>query len=246
MLKPFSHPKLFNHQENYVKNLFSILVWNIHKENQNQSFKKELEKILLARPSDFLLFQEFKHSKLNPHNFSNFSFALGSNIETKKYSYGVCTAVQYNFEDVVCKLSSSKEMGITTHKSFMISKHLCINNIYLYVVNIHAINFVTLKKFTKELENIKEILLKYKGPMLVVGDFNTWSSKRIQALTLFQNELNLTKAKIDMPQHIKHVFSKPLDYIFYRELKLGVAQSIDTKKISDHNPIYAQFSLLSD
>ena len=79
--------------------------------------------------------------------------------------------------------------------------------------------------------------------MIVVGDFNSWSNKRVNILEAFKSELSLTKAEVSMSHHIKHIFYKPLDHVFYRELDLVQAEAIDTKKISDHNPIYAKFRI---
>jgi len=241
MLKPQYCPQYLNHQANSLQETFSILVWNVHKENQNSIFKQKLNQFLLDNPSDFLLFQEFKYPKSSPCKLYDYSYALSSNIETKKHLYGVLTATKCAFENIECKLSKNKEMGLVTHKSFIISQHLLPLKRLLYIVNIHAINFVSSKQFTQELEEIKQNLLKHQGPMIVVGDFNNWSDKRVDKLDHFQNELNLTKAEVNMSHHIKHVFHKPLDHIFYRDLNLAQAEAIDTQQVSDHNPIYATF-----
>ena len=111
------------------------------------------------------------------------------------------------------------------------------------MVNLHAINFVSLKSFTLELEKIKRELLQYSGAMIIGGDFNNWSTKRVKVLNAFQQDLSLEKADIDDYHHIKHIFSKPLDHVFYRGVKLLKAEAIDTKKVSDHNPIYATFTI---
>ena len=135
-------------------------------------------------------------------------------------------------------------MGIATCKSQLISQHRLSNGKLLYMVNLHAINFVSLKSFTLELEKIKRELQHYSGAMIIGGDFNNWSTKRVKVLEAFQKDLSLEKADIDAYHHIKHVFSKPLDHIFYRGITLLKAEAIDTKKVSDHNPIYATFQTL--
>jgi endonuclease/exonuclease/phosphatase (EEP) superfamily protein YafD len=56
----------------------------------------------------------------------------------------------------------------------------------------------------------------------------------------------LQKAEITAPHHVKAVFSKPIDHIFYRGVTLIKAEAIDTKKVSDHNPIYATFKVTAD
>ena len=63
----------------------------------------------------------------------------------------------------------------------------------------------------------------------------------MKALEGFKEALSLQKALIQEEHHVKHIFSKPIDHIFYRELRLIKAEAIDTKKVSDHNPLYAVF-----
>ena len=132
---------------------------------------------------------------------------------------------------------------MATHKSLLITQHRLSDGALLHIVNLHAINFVSLKSFTLELEKIRQELQQYSGAMIIGGDFNNWSTKRVKVLEAFQKDLSLEKADIDAYHHIKHVFSKPLDHIFYRGVTLIKAEAIDTKKVSDHNPIHATFKI---
>ena len=244
MFIPLIFPQKLEHQEHSLPEQFSVLVWNIHKENQQSSFQEKLTEILHKRPSDFILFQEVKYPKETPYSFENYSYAIASNIETSKNIFGVLTAAQVAFEKIDSRLSTKREMGITTCKSQLISQHRLSNGELLNMVNLHAINFVSLRSFTLELEKIKIELLQYSGAMIIGGDFNNWSTKRVKVLEAFQKDLLLQKADIDEYHHIKHVFSKPLDHIFYRGITLIKAEAIDTKEVSDHNPIYARFNTI--
>ena len=242
MFVPSIFPQNLEHQAHSLEGKFSLLVWNIHKENQEHLFQEKLTELLQQRPSDFILFQEVKYPKYEPYIFNNYSYALASNIETSKNIFGVLTAAKVAFEKIDSTLTAHREMGLATRKSLLITQHRLNDGNLLYMVNLHAINFVSLKSFTLELEKIKRELLHYDGAMIIGGDFNNWSARRVRILEAFQKELSLEKADIDAYHHIKHVFSKPLDHIFYRGVTLLKAEAIDTKKISDHNPIYATFS----
>jgi len=245
MFIPRTFPQNLEHQEHSLSSEFSLLVWNIHKENQQLAFQEKLSELLHDKPSDFILFQEVKYPKSSPYNFKNYSYAIASNIETSKNIYGVLTAAKVAFEKIDSNLTTQQELGLATRKSLQITQHRLSNGEPLNIVNLHAINFVSLKSFTLELEKIKVELFKYNGAMIIGGDFNNWSKKRVKVLESFQKELSLEKADIDEYHHIKHIFSKPLDHIFYRGVTLIKAEAIDTKKISDHNPIYAQFQTLN-
>lgn len=243
MFVPSRFPSRLKHQERRLPSNFSLLVWNIHKENHQRPFIMALKALLKQYPSDFLLLQEVKHVKHHAYSFENYSYALASNIETSKHLYGVTTAATVAFEEISTAISTQKEMGgVATHKSLLITKHLLPNQQPLYIVNLHAVNFVTLKSFRLELQKIEKRLQPYKGSMIVGGDFNNWSKRRLEALKEFQQHLGLQKAEIKASHHVKTIFFKPIDHIFYRGLTLLHAEAIDTKKVSDHNPIYAKFS----
>ncbi len=243
MFIPSTFPQKLQHQQSSLKSKFSLLIWNIHKENQKENFQKMFSELLERYPSDIFLFQEARYPKVVPFYLQEYSYAFSSNIETKKNIFGVLTAGNISFENISTTMSTQREIGFVTHKSFLITKHILCNDEALYLVNIHAINFVSLKTFTLELQKIKNELLGFDGAMIIGGDFNSWSSGRVKALEKFQKELSLKKVDIDEHHHVKHVFSKPLDHILYRGLKLSGAEAIDTKKVSDHNPIYACFEV---
>ena len=246
MFVPNYFPSKLQHQEKMLPNTFSLLVWNIHKENQTPIFRTTLHSLLEKYPSDFLLFQEVKHPKNELYALEDYSYALASNIETSKNIFGVTTAAKVQFKSINTSVSSNRELGgFATHKSLLITEHKTQDGTHLYIVNLHAINFVSLKSFTLELAKIERTLHTYSGPMIIGGDFNNWSERRVKALEHFQKKLNLQKATVEAPHHIKTVFSKPLDHIFYRGVTFLKAEAINTKKISDHNPIYATFTTLT-
>ena len=244
MFVPKTSPSQLNHQEEAVPNTFSLLVWNIHKENQKSIFKETLKTLLETYPSDFLLFQEAKHPKTDTYSLEHYSYALASNIETANNFFGVTTAAKVCFNTINTSVSREKELGgLATHKSLLITQHSFSNNSVIHIVNLHAINFVSLKSFTLELAKITQVLQAYSSPIIIGGDFNNWSKKRVQALEHFQKQLHLKKAVIQHPHHIKSIFSKPIDHIFYRGVTLIKAKAINTKKVSDHNPIHAIFKI---
>ncbi len=244
MLTPSQNPYSYQHQEKAIGRTFSLLCWNIHKENMDPHFHPKLHKLLLGHPSDFLLFQEYKMPKHQPHDLKAFSYAMAANIETRHHIYGLLTASMSSFDARKTALTHQKEFFISTRKSILLTSHTFSDGEILHMVNMHGINFVSSKVFSKELEKTEALLKEYSGALILSGDFNNWNKKRIKALEEFQETLSLQRAVIEEEHHIKQVFSKPIDHIFYRGLKLVHAKAIDTKKVSDHNPIYAIFEKL--
>ncbi|WP_297433781.1 endonuclease/exonuclease/phosphatase family protein [Sulfurimonas sp.] len=245
MFIPTESAKNLQHQKNSLACKFSLLVWNIHKENQTDAFQKSFSTLMQNNPSDILLLQEVKYPKKSRFFFQEYSFSLAANIQTQENLFGVLTATKSLFHDSISSLSTKKELGFSTHKSFLISKHQLCDKQTLYLVNIHAINFVPLKTFADELSKIKELLLPIKEPLIVAGDFNNWNKKRLNLLNDFQKELGLCELAFKQQHHVKKIFSHELDHIYYRGLTPLNAAAIETKNISDHNPLYALFELQS-
>jgi endonuclease/exonuclease/phosphatase (EEP) superfamily protein YafD len=243
MFIPRIFPQKLQHQHRELSAEFSLLVWNVHKENLRPVFRNKLQTILQENPSDFLLFQEAKHPKRDAPFCEGFSYAMASNIDIFQHLYGVMTAADVAFENINSNLTHRQELGLATYKSMLVTQHRLANGEILHLINIHSINFVSIKVFTQELEKIKMELKGCEGPMIVGGDFNNWTKLRIQALEAFQHALSLQKAEIEEGHHIKQIFTKPLDHLFFKGLTLVGAKAIDTRRVSDHNPIHATFTL---
>ena len=243
MFTPKQTPHSHKHQQKDLACKFSLLLWNIHKENQKQHFKKHFTVLLQKYPSDILLFQEVKYPKEVTFFFENYSYSLAANMETRQNSFGVMTAARCSFDTVSPSLSTKKELGFISHKSILISQHRLCNGSILTLVNMHAINFVSNKSFTHEIQRLKTEISKLDGALILAGDFNTWNKQRQRALQTFTEELHLSKLDIEDSHHIKKIFTQSIDHIYYRGLKALSATAIDTQHISDHNPIHALFEL---
>jgi len=244
MFLPTTYPTQLSHQDEKVGEEFSLLIWNIHKENQTPVFKKKFYELILSYPSDFLLFQELRYPKNSSFLLSEYSYVLSSNIESQEDIFGVLTASKFSFTNIQVHKTSQKELGFLTHKSLLITQHKLPNEKTLCIVNIHSINFVPLYIFTQELKLLRDELIDFDGALIIAGDFNTWSSGRMREIESFQKKLSLKYAEVQEKHHVKHMFLKPLDHIFYRGLELIQAQAIDTAQVSDHNPIYTRFRVV--
>jgi endonuclease/exonuclease/phosphatase (EEP) superfamily protein YafD len=112
------------------------------------------------------------------------------------------------------------------------------------IINIHAINFRESSQYNIEMDRVIELVKAYKGALIIAGDFNSWSDKRIERLFRVRDELSLDMVSFKNSDKIKSFMGNQLDYIFYRDLKLISSLVIEQKGISDHNPLLARFKLL--
>ncbi|WP_373002517.1 endonuclease/exonuclease/phosphatase family protein [Sulfurimonas sp.] len=243
MFKPNRYIKHLKHQDIICKNNFKVLCWNVAKLTLNKSYIEYIKSIIEKEQIDILLLQEVKKQLAEELSICDFSYILSPNIQTKKHIYGVLSAFKVSCQDELSLLTRNRELSYATHKASLITRHKISKHDTLLMVNLHAINFVKNSDFYYELQQIKSSVKSHKGAMIVAGDFNTWNTKRVGMLKEFSSELSLKEVKFDDNSNIKKFFTNSLDYIFYRDLELIDSKVIDSKKISDHNPIIASFRL---
>lgn len=242
MYKPSSSLKSLKHQEQSSIESFSVLCWNVAKLTLKNSYNEYLKKIIKEESLDVLLLQEVKKEISKEIDIYDYSYVFSPNIQTKRHVYGVFTAFKFSCKDELSLLSQKRELNYATHKITLITRHNISENKEFLMVNLHAINFVKSSSFEKELLNIRSAISSHNGPMIVAGDFNTWSVKRVRVLKEFIDDLSLKEVTFNDSSKVKRVFSNCIDYIFYRGLKLTSSKVIDTK-LSDHNPIIATFKV---
>lgn len=241
MFKSNSFIKLLKHQESKLQSEFTILCWNVAKLTLKCNYKDFIDSLIKSHNLDILLLQEVKKSLSHELDLHDYSYVLSPNIETKKHVFGVLSAFKASCHDELSLLTKKRELRCATHKISLITHHRISEEETLLIVNLHAINFVHNSDFKNELNNIHSAIKSHEGAMIVAGDFNTWNIKRVQYLREFSDDLGLKKVEFSNEKDIKKIFSNSLDYIFYRELELTYSTVVDSKKISDHNPIIAKF-----
>jgi len=115
----------------------------------------------------------------------------------------------------------------------------------LMVVNLHAVNFaVGLEAYIEQFVAIGEVIMTHEGPLILAGDFNTWSEDRQEWLAGFMARHQL-EAVTFSPDHRTTVFSRPIDHIYTRGLAV-IDASIVTVDSSDHNPLLMTVRWLDD
>jgi len=142
---------------------------------------------------------------------------------------------QCNFVSVEPWLRSPKATVITEYG-------LTDTDQTLVVVNIHAMNFTFgAYDFRMQIRRALSALNNHAGPILLSGDFNTWSGKRSEALNEMTDSLGLQELDYD-EDHRKRFLGQPLDHIYVRGLEVIEAT---TRKVgsSDHNPMSVHLRL---
>jgi endonuclease/exonuclease/phosphatase (EEP) superfamily protein YafD len=211
----------------------SLFVWNM-KKGSNPDALLDLER--LASDKDLVLIQEalWKHQPVDSLERSSFwSFAPG--YETESALSGVMTlsntapGTHCYLTDHEPWLRSPKAISITTFG-------LADTDATLAVINVHAVNFTLgVSDFQRQIGKIEKALANHDGPVILAGDFNTWSARRFEVLQEVSQRLNLNELSFDEDNRVTP-FGAVVDRIFVRGLSAIDART-DVVGTSDHNPM---------
>lgn len=218
---------------------FSITLWNIYKQN-NDDWQKELNRF--AKQSDLLLLQEVKLSYLPYQLLSEqqLTWTLVEAFNVYDQPVGVLTAGKVAPINA-CKQTTTEpwirfpKSSLITYYSWKGSEHP------LLVANLHLINFtIGTDEFTDQLNGVIGVINNYNGPVLMAGDFNTWTNKRLEILLQLTGDAGLNKASYERDER-ETLFGHTMDEVFFRGMRLISANSF-ASEASDHNPVVATFA----
>jgi endonuclease/exonuclease/phosphatase (EEP) superfamily protein YafD len=224
----------------------TILVWNVYKSRKTGWYSDFFK---LIQNVDLILLQE---SVLK--NDANDFFKENNQLEwimASSHQYYISQIITGLKTGCVAKASSpiffqspDKEPILQTAKLLLATKYSLTNSLkQLLVVNVHAINFVSLKKYTRHIHQILSVVQQHSGPVILAGDFNCWSAARHNLLFSVVKKEGLTAVTLERRPRWIH-FNRHLDFIFYRELELVKADALCHIKSSDHYPLLAEFQVL--
>lgn len=217
--------------------LVRVAVWNLCKGVGGVLFEHDFRR--LCYYSDLILTQEALMSERSMEAFNAPGFHLchaASYQRRDGLRDGVMTASRASAHEqptrVLCKYP---EPIFKTPKAALISHHrLAGRNQTLMVVNLHA-TLVRLKNIAiEELNHLLDHIPDHDGPMILAGDFNTFTTGYLKAIeqVLAQRGLKMVKFGNDRrPAHGN------LDQIFVRGLTVEKAWIDVNTNSSDHFPL---------
>lgn len=221
-----------------VSNTINILVWNIFKQK-----RKDWLSILknCAMSNQLILLQE-AHTTPVLINYINRYYKVADQVPAFPYNNsfsGVMTLAKAYPLSVWCY--KEKEPLIRIPKSALVTVYALANTTKtLMVANIHAVNFsFGIKTYQQQLKQLLQQMDRHEGPIILGGDFNTWSRQRLELLYQLTRNINLLPVNFNLDLR-KTFLGRPLDFIFYRDLTLTNASIMQTVA-SDHNPLFVTF-----
>ncbi len=219
----------------------NLLVWNIYKQQQD-NWKSALSQ--LSQQSDLLLLQEASLTSELKQFINNKSYlaTLVRAFDVLDIAAGVVTLATEPAEQVCAYTAMEPWLGLP--KSALISLYKLSNGSHLMVINIHSINFTFgTQDYIKQIVALTQQASEHQGPLIIAGDFNTWSDERSKQLKAIMQQLALQEVQFMPDQRMRFINGLPLDHIFYRGLDVKEAHSVIQNNASDHSPLQVSFSL---
>lgn len=213
-----------------------VLSWNIHKQ-ADPGWLRDLG--TFSQRSDLVLLQE---AVLDPSiqrliDGAGLDWIMASSFGYSGFDVGVLTASRVRPVGT-CTVRAIEPL-LRIPKSAIISWFALQGGTHtLAVANVHAINFsLALRGYREQLGAIADALAGHDGPIILAGDFNTWSAAREAALRAVVARLDLTE--VALPENARTRFlGREVDHIYVRGLAAVAASAIAVTS-SDHNPVLA-------
>jgi endonuclease/exonuclease/phosphatase (EEP) superfamily protein YafD len=227
-----------------------IAVWNTFK-GQRERYYDMLE--AQTSHADLVLLQEFRHDTALEANhqllfdqrdaYMAVSFYTRPNRESPT---GVCTVSSIRSAKTQLLLSRYREPVTGTPKTaictyYPIDDAACPLEQALLVVNSHGINFRLRRPFLDQMLQFEAQLRHHVGPILLVGDFNTWEQGRVRILDAVVRRIGLTH--IRFPVGIKMMGRHELDRVYIRGGEVSQQRVIVDPAASDHNLLAFQCAI---
>ncbi len=191
----------------------------------------------MVKDADLVLLQEYApNGLLSPSMKAAVDLKWAFSVAFKLT--GVATGSPQTSSHTEVFTSNVTEPIMRTNKSMIYSRYFIEGSEDpILVINVHAINFVRQNKFESHMRQIIDRIRMHDGPVIVAGDFNTWSGARRKFL-----DDTLEAEGLEYIHGRQNGYLK-LDHIFARGFKLN--EVLDTTDIasSDHKPLMVQLEL---
>ena len=219
----------------------TLLNWNIYK-GEKKNWAKDFRQ--LSNGQDLVIIQE---ARLSPEvketlKKQSIHWTLNTGFVVNDEATGVLTG---------SRVKAASSCGLRTTEPFLrLPKTVLVNkydlsgtNKKLLVANIHSINFTLgTEVYSEQIKALTAAITQHQGPVIVAGDFNSWSEDRKQIIEDMVTELSL-KAVTYQSKNRVTIFGNEIDHVFYRGME-SVASEAQQVTSSDHNPIKVTFRVL--
>ncbi|NOH81202.1 endonuclease/exonuclease/phosphatase family protein [Vibrio sp. RE86] len=218
----------------------NILVWNIYKQNRD-NWKQSLNQLIQGK--QLALFQEASMSEELKVWIGEQGW-FGSQVDAFKAFQTTAGVLNLSYSSPLKACAYTElEPWLRLPKSALYALYPLSNGQQLAVVNIHAVNFTYgTVEYQRQLGVLVDELEQHSGPIIVAGDFNSWSEERLGVMQSALKRIGVAEVAFNPDYRTEFVTGLALDHVFYRGLVLETAEAPQSDA-SDHNPLLVQFRL---
>ena len=216
-----------------------LLVWNLHK-GKDKGWRTDLDKF--AQHADLLLLQEVTDTqqlaKHFEHRFSTALYVAAFDYLGERSGVAILANAA---PDLYCA-AMEQEPWIIIPKVANVMRFPLKNQGSLLVINLHLVNFeLNPSNYRRQIETMMDLVSAHQGPIILAGDFNTWSQARLQLVSELAQQAGLKEVDYVRDDRLRFL-GNPLDHVFVRGVKTlrATTQSISS---SDHNPLLLELEL---
>lgn len=228
----------------------SVVVWNTFKGRRGQYYDALAAHTAQA---DLILLQEFRHDPLLEDSHRAIFLRRDADLAVSFYTQpaqgaptGVCTIAGVRAIKTGLLLSRYFEPVTRTPKMALCSYYAygrpdCPPDEALLVLNSHGINFRLRRPFLDQMLQFEAQLCRHRGPIILVGDFNTWERGRVRILEAVAQKVGLSHVRF--PRGIKTVRGHELDRVYVRGGAVAQQRVEVNRAASDHSMLAFQFTI---
>ncbi len=207
-----------------------VVVWNVYK-GKRRGWAEDFRAISEGR--DLVLTQELMLCRRTTQLFAelDFEWTMATSFvyaRREGQATGLATAARAPARGHEALRSRGREPITRTPKLALFTEHDLSDGSVLLVVNVHAINFAGYRAFDAQMGAVEARLRTHDGPLLLAGDFNTWSPRRRTRLQQLAQAQSLDPVDFAEDPRLRR-----LDHAFVRELDVRQSQ-IHRSRASDH------------
>jgi endonuclease/exonuclease/phosphatase (EEP) superfamily protein YafD len=237
-------------------NELTLVTWNVAK---NVAGNPEINRLVTDYSPDILMIQEglSTYCDMFGPSFHQCLFAPSWKKTEPDIYTGVQILSRFRLENPIHVESPAREGFLFTPKTTLISLMDLPDGRSLMLINVHMLNFVPVSELENYLAEVRVYAGNHEGPLIIGGDFNTWSNARLKAVREFACSLGMVEADaVNEPGHepFSWLFllapflddgrKSTLDRWFCRGFEVVACRKLSGFYSSDHVPVLLRVRVL--
>jgi endonuclease/exonuclease/phosphatase (EEP) superfamily protein YafD len=177
-----------------VPDSISIVSWNAQK-GANPRFKPDLSRLVIMDKPDFVFLQEARADLLESKRIGGYFASSWRYPWPDGKTVGLLTLSYVPAARIQPMPSRHREFFVTAPKLSLVTEYPLVNGQRLLAINVHLLAFERwgTSGIGSQLDDLKAIMGAHSGPIILAGDFNAWSEKRLALVRAVADASNLTE-----------------------------------------------------